>query len=79
MANISATGGWPSVLATHRGGGFLGVAPTGRNVTMRVMDFYLADEGLIRENWVPLDIIHLLLQMDVDVFARSQSFFKRGG
>ena len=75
----SATGGWPSVYARHLGGDFLGSAPTGRDVTMRVMDFYLHHEGLIRENWVPLDIIHLLLQMDVDVFGRMQSFFRRGG
>ena len=74
----SATGGWPSILAVHSGGDFLGTAPTGREVTMRVMDFYLHHEGLIRENWVPIDIIHLLLQMDVDVFGRMQSFFKRG-
>lgn len=74
----SATGGWPSVMAKHIGGNFLGTSPTGRDVNMRVMDFYLADDGLIRENWVPLDIIHLLLQMDVDVFARMQSFFRRG-
>ena len=76
--NYSATGGWPSVYADHLGGGFLGIAPTGREVTMRVMDFYLHHEGLIRENWVPIDIIHLLLQMDVDVFARMRSFFERG-
>jgi predicted ester cyclase len=74
----SVTGGWPSVGAKHVGGDFLGVAPTGRDVTMRVMDFYLHHEGLIRENWVPLDIIHLLKQMDVDVFARMQSHFRRG-
>jgi predicted ester cyclase len=74
----SATGGWPSVYASHKGGNFMGVGPTGREVTMRVMDFYLHHEGLIRENWVPLDIIHLLLQMDVDVFARMRSFFRRG-
>ena len=60
------------------GGDFLGTAPSGRQVTMRVMDFDLHPEGLIRENWVPIDIIHLLLQMDVDVFGRMQSFFKRG-
>ncbi|MBD9650103.1 ester cyclase [Ensifer sp. ENS09] len=75
---FSATGGWPSVYGKHVGGNFLGMAPTGRDVSMRVMDFYLAEDGLIRENWVPLDIIHLLLQMDVDVFARMQSFFRRG-
>ncbi|MGL4442088.1 MAG: ester cyclase, partial [Alsobacter sp.] len=74
----SLTSGWPSVYASHKGGDFLGTAPTGRDVTMRVMDFYLHHEGLIRENWVPIDIIHLLKQMDVDVFDRMQSFFRRG-
>lgn len=74
----SVTGGWPSVQAMHLGGNFLGTAPTGRRVTMRVMDFYLHHEGRIRENWIPLDIIHLLKQMDVDVFDRLQSLFRRG-
>lgn len=74
----SVTGGWPSVRALHLGGNFLGTAPTGREVTMRVMDFYLHHEGLIRENWVPIDIINLLLQMDVDVFDRLQPSFNRG-
>lgn len=73
----SVTGGWPSVYAKHLGGNFLGTSPTGRDVTMRVMDFYHHHEGLIRENWVPIDIIHLLLQMDIDVFARIQSFFRK--
>ncbi len=66
----SVTGGWPSVRARHLGGGFLGTSPTGREVTMRVMDFYHHHEGRIRENWVPLDIIDLLRQMDIDVFDR---------
>jgi len=74
----SVTGGWPSVYARHLGGNFMGLSPTGRDVTMRVMDFYLHHEGLIRENWVPLDILNLLLQMDVDVLARLQPFFRRG-
>ncbi len=75
----SVTGGWPSVFAMHTGNDFLGVGPTGRAVTMRVMDFYLHHEGLIRENWVPLDILDLLLQMGVDVLARMRSHFRRGG
>jgi hypothetical protein len=73
----SVTGGWPSVCATHLGGGFLGLGPTGRPVNMRVMDFYLHDEGLIRENWVPLDIIDLLMQMGVDIFDRMRSLVLR--
>ena len=74
----SVTGGWPSVFAMHTGDDFLGVGPTGRAVTMRVMDFYLHHEGLIRENWVPLDVLDLLRQMGVDVLARMQSHFRRG-
>jgi predicted ester cyclase len=75
---FSATGGWPSVKARHAGGAFMGIPPSGRDISMRVMDFYLHHEGLIRENWVPIDIIHLLLQMDIDVFGRMQSLFRRG-
>jgi predicted ester cyclase len=66
----SVTGGWPSVYAMHRGGGFCGLPATGKPVFMRVMDFYLHHQGLIRENWVPLDMLDLLRQMGVDVLAR---------
>ncbi len=74
---FSATGGWPSRHMMHLGGGWLGLGATGRPVTMRVMDFYRADQGLIRENWVPIDILDVLLQMDVDVLARVRSQFGR--
>ena len=74
----SVTGGWPSVRAMHIGPDFLGSGPTGKEVTMRVMDFYLHHEGFIRENWVPIDVIELLLQMGVDVFSRIRSHFERG-
>lgn len=66
----SVTGGWPSVYAVHDGGGFCGMPPTGRPVFMRVMDFYLHHQGLIRENWVPLDMLDLFRQMGVDLLAR---------
>jgi predicted ester cyclase len=65
---FSVTGGWPSIFAEHSGPGFLGLPATGRTVTMRVMDFYFHDEGLIRENWVPLDILDVLNQLGLDVF-----------
>ena len=74
----SATGGWPSRHMMHLGGGWLGQDPTGRPITMRVMDFYRADEGLIRENWVPIDILNVLLQMDVDVLASLRTRVGRG-
>lgn len=75
---FSATGGWPSRHMMHLGGDWLGLPTTGRPVTMRVMDFYREDEGLIRENWVPIDILDVLLQLDVDVLARVRSQFARG-
>ena len=65
-----ASTGWPSVRATHSGGGWLGLAPTGKRIEMRVMDFWRREEALLAENWVFIDIPHLLLQMGVDVFGR---------
>jgi len=43
------------------------------------MDFYSAEQGLIRENWVPIDLLDVLLQLDVDVLARVRSQFARRG
>ncbi len=74
--HFSVTGGWPSVVAQHVGKAELfGSGPTGREIQMRVMDFYNHHEGKIRENWVPIDIIHVLLQMDIDVMARVRDQF----
>lgn len=75
----AVTGGWGYLQATHTGGGFLGLPPTGRRVAMRVMDFYRCDETTIVENWVPIDVPHLLLQMGVDVFGRMRHQFRQGG
>jgi hypothetical protein len=69
-ASYVASTGWPSVRATHLGGGWLGTAPTGRRVGMRVMDFWRREGDLLAENWVFIDLPDLLLQMDLDVFAR---------
>ena len=67
--DFAVTGGWPSVEATHTGE-WLGLPGTGRKVGMRVMDFYRLENNKIAENWVPIDIIHVLKQMGFDVFAR---------
>jgi hypothetical protein len=73
----SVTGGWPSVYAVHNGGGYGGVPATGKPVGMRVMDFYLHHEGLIRENWVPLDMLNVLWQLGVDPIARMNEVIRR--
>jgi len=63
-----ASTGWPSVRATHLGP-WLGAAPTGGRISMRVMDFWRREGNALRENWVFIDQLDLLLQMEVDVMA----------
>ena len=64
-----ASTGWPSVKATHAGN-YLGVPASGRAIGMRVADWWRCDaNGLLAENWVLIDLPHLLLQMGVDVLA----------
>ncbi len=71
-AYVGSTG-WPSVRATHVGGGFLGLPPTGRRIGMRVMDFWRREGGLLRENWVFIDLLDLLHQMGIDVLGRMRA------
>lgn len=72
-----ASTGWPSITATHTGGGWLGLAPTGKRVTMRVMDFWRRDGSRLAENWVMIDIPDLLRQMGIDVFERMRVLQQR--
>ena len=72
-----ASTGWPSITATHSGGGWLGLAPSGRAITMRVMDFWRRDGDLLAENWVMIDIPELLQQMGIDVFDRMRLLAQR--
>ena len=64
-----ASTGWPSVRATHLGA-YLGAPACNQPIQMRVMDWWRCDDGLLAENWVFIDLPHLLLQMGVDVLAR---------
>jgi predicted ester cyclase len=67
-----ASRGWPSIRATHAGP-YLGVPPTHRPITMRVMDIWRREGDRLAENWVYIDLPHLLLQMDVDLFAHLRA------
>jgi predicted ester cyclase len=66
-----ASGGWPSMTMTHAGP-YLGVPPTRRPMTLRVMDLWRVGGGKIMENWVLLDFLHLLDQMGVDIPAPAR-------
>ena len=62
---VAATG---IVTGTHRGE-YLGLAPTGRTITMRFSDFWSVEDGLLKENWVMIDNIDVLRQLGVDLLA----------
>ncbi|MEM7735887.1 MAG: ester cyclase [Deinococcota bacterium] len=62
-----ASTGWPSLNATHKGS-YLGIAATNMPITMRVMDWWRAEAGLLAENWIFIDMIDLFKQFGVDVF-----------
>ncbi|MEL6168639.1 MAG: ester cyclase [Pseudomonadota bacterium] len=53
--------------ATHSGE-FLGIAPTGKRVEIRYMDFWKVVDGKIVDNWVHVDFPHVAAQLGVDLF-----------
>ncbi len=65
--------GWPNMLQTISADGWLGIAPSGQRVTMRSLDFWHLEDGLIRENWVLVDLLDVWRQLGVDVLARMRA------
>ncbi len=68
--------GWPNMKQTLSDGGWLGIAPAGKRVHMRSLDFWRLEKGKIRENWVLVDLLDMYDQIGVDVFARLREFNK---
>lgn len=68
--------GWPNMRLTLSHDGWMGIAPAGREVLLRSLDFWRLENGLIRENWVLVDLLDLYAQVGVDVFARLREFNK---
>lgn len=62
--------GWPNMTMTVSGDGWLGIAPTNTPITLRSLDFWRIENGLIRENWVLVDLLHAWHQVGVDVLGR---------
>lgn len=62
------SGGWPSLTGVQTGP-FLGQAASNKRLYMRVCDWWRRDGDLLIENWVFVDIPHVLLQMGYDVFG----------
>jgi predicted ester cyclase len=71
-----AVTGWPNMLQTVSDDGWMGIAPSGKKISMRSLDFWRLENGRIRENWVMVDILDAYRQLGVDVFARLREFNK---
>ena len=76
-ANYAAVTGWPNMMQTISGDGWMGIAPSGQKVSLCSLDFWRIENGVIRENWVLVDLLDLYRQLGIDVFARMREFNKR--
>ncbi len=75
-ADYVAVTGWPNMCQTLSHDGWLGLAPSGKRITLRSLDFWRLEGGLIRENWVLVDLLDAYRQLGVDVLARMREFNK---
>ena len=71
-----AVTGWPNMKQTITHDGWLGIAPNGQEISLRSLDFWRMDSGLIRENWVLVDLLDVYQQVGIDVFSRLREFNK---
>ena len=68
--NFVASGGWPSH-GGHLCKEWLGIQPKGQQFTCRVSDWWRRDGDTLVENWVFVDLIDMLKQLDYDVFKKT--------
>ena len=46
----------------------MGIAPTGKRIEIRYMDFWKVVDGKIVDNWVSVDFPHVMAQLGKDAF-----------
>lgn len=68
--------GWPGMSMTLSGDGWLGMIPCDKEFTTRSLDFWRVENGLIRENWVLIDLLDIYAQLGVNVFERMRELAK---
>ena len=66
--------GFNAMYMTVSGDGWLGIAPGDQSIRMTSLDFWRCENGLIRENWVLIDLLDVYRQLQVDVFERMREF-----
>lgn len=72
---IATTTHWGTLTATHTGSTWLNLPATGKKLTMRVADWYCAnDRGLLHENWLMMDILDILHQLGVNILEAPEIY-----
>ena len=67
---VYCAGGIWDVAYSHHNGAYVGVPASGKLLTLRDFDWWKREGEYLIENWVPIDMIDLFRQMDVDLMAR---------
>jgi predicted ester cyclase len=67
--SYAAAGIWDGKFSINHGE-YQGVPATKKMMTMRDFDWYKRDGDFLIQNWIPLDMVDLFLQLDVDLFDR---------
>jgi len=68
--------GWPNMRLTLTDDGWMGIAPVDKEVCLRSLDFWRMEDGLIRENWVLVDLLDVYAQVGINVLGRMEEFNK---
>ena len=57
--------------------GWMGIPPLNKEILLRSLDFWrIGKDGLIKENWVLVDLLDMYNQIGVNVFDRMREFNK---
>ena len=71
-ANYVVYCGWPDMDATISGDGWMGIAAANQKITIASLDIWRCENGLLRENWVMIDLLDIYDQIGIDVLARMR-------
>jgi predicted ester cyclase len=66
--------GFNAMHMTVSGDGWMGIVPGNQRITMSSLDFWRCENGLLRENWVLIDLLDVYRQLGVDVFRRMREY-----
>ena len=64
--------GWPAMKATVTGDGWMGISPAGQELHFSSLDIWRCENGLLRENWVLIDLLDVWNQLGIDVLGRMR-------